>query len=250
MQDNFLKRGIYYNWCKETLDNLLFLSNSQFGFICELLQKQDGTPFITSHGISNIAWNKQTRLFYKKHQNIGLEFFNFDSLWGAAINTGKSVIANDPDNDHRRGGYPKDSGHPLLKSFLGLPIKGSDEKVVGVMGVANRPNGFDHDLVDFLRPFVSSYGILIEKYRSDEQRKILENEREELILDLKKSIAQIKKLSGLLPFCSYCKKVRDDKGYWNQIDTYIAEHSDADISHSICPECAKKHYPGLDIYNK
>ena len=56
-------------------------------------------------------------------------------------------------------------------------------------------------------------------------------------------------LSGLLPICSYCKKIRDDKGYWNQLETYISHHSDAEFSHGICEECAHKLYPDLDLYD-
>jgi len=74
-----------------------------------------------------------------------------------------------------------------------------------------------------------------------------ERERDRLIGELQEALSQVKRLSGLLPVCSYCKKVRDDKGYWNQIDAYIEEHSDADISHSICPECAEKYYPDMDL---
>jgi PAS domain S-box-containing protein len=62
---------------------------------------------------------------------------------------------------------------------------------------------------------------------------------------LKEALSQIKTLTGLLPICSSCKKIRDDKGYWNQIEGYIQQHSDAEFSHSICPACMKKLYPGL-----
>jgi hypothetical protein len=50
-------------------------------------------------------------------------------------------------------------------------------------------------------------------------------------------------LRGILPLCSFCKKVRDDKGYWEQVDVYISKHSQADFSHSVCPECMEKYYP-------
>ena len=60
-------------------------------------------------------------------------------------------------------------------------------------------------------------------------------------------ISEIKILSGLLPICSSCKKIRDDKGYWSQIEAYIQEHSEAQFSHSICPKCAKELYPDLDL---
>ena len=61
--------------------------------------------------------------------------------------------------------------------------------------------------------------------------------------ELSKALEEIKTLRGILPLCSFCKKIRDDKGYWEQVDVYIHKYSDADISHSICPECVKKHYP-------
>jgi ABC-type amino acid transport substrate-binding protein len=62
---------------------------------------------------------------------------------------------------------------------------------------------------------------------------------------LTKALAEVKQLSGFLPICASCKKIRDDKGYWNQIESYISQHSEAEFSHSICPECAKKLYPEL-----
>jgi PleD family two-component response regulator len=87
--------------------------------------------------------------------------------------------------------------------------------------------------------------VLIRAIRYAIERKKLEIEREKMIEKLQDALAKIKTLSGLLPICSFCKKIRDDKGYWNQIEVYVREHSDANFSHSICPECAKKHYPNL-----
>ena len=81
------------------------------------------------------------------------------------------------------------------------------------------------------------------------ERKLAEEEREKLIKELQESIKEIKTLRGILPLCSHCKKIRDDKGYWEQVDVYIHQHTDADVSHGICPECAKEHYPDLDIYD-
>lgn len=75
-----------------------------------------------------------------------------------------------------------------------------------------------------------------------------EEERERLIKELRDTISQVKALSGLLPICASCKKIRDDKGYWNQIEAYIGDHSEAEFSHSICPECAQILYP--EIYKE
>jgi PAS domain S-box-containing protein len=81
------------------------------------------------------------------------------------------------------------------------------------------------------------------------ERKVIEREREDLISELKGALAQVKMLSGLLPICSHCKKIRDDKGYWNQIEAYLTKHSEAKFSHGICKECAKKYYPDFDVYD-
>jgi PAS domain S-box-containing protein len=77
------------------------------------------------------------------------------------------------------------------------------------------------------------------------ERKKAEEERERLILELRDALSKIKTLSGLLPICASCKKIRDDKGYWRQIESYIKEHSEVDFSHGICPACMKKLYPEL-----
>lgn len=75
-----------------------------------------------------------------------------------------------------------------------------------------------------------------------------EKRREIIIAQLQEALSKVKQLSGLLPICASCKKIRDDKGYWNQIESYIKKHSEAEFSHGICPECAKKLYPHLDLY--
>jgi hypothetical protein len=68
------------------------------------------------------------------------------------------------------------------------------------------------------------------------QRKLIDEKRQ-------KALQEIKILRGFLPICASCKKIRDDSGYWNQMEAYIRDHSEAEFSHGICPECAKKLYP-------
>ena len=70
-------------------------------------------------------------------------------------------------------------------------------------------------------------------------------ERQRLMTELKTALDHIKQLQGMLPICSECKKIRDDKGYWNRIESYISRHSGVEFSHGICPDCAKKLYPEL-----
>jgi DNA-binding NtrC family response regulator len=86
-----------------------------------------------------------------------------------------------------------------------------------------------------------------------ERKRTLE-EQIRLISQLQEALAKVKQLSGLLPMCASCKKIRDDNGYWNQLEAYISDHSEADFSHGICPECVKKLYPeyahAFDAYEK
>lgn len=72
-----------------------------------------------------------------------------------------------------------------------------------------------------------------------------EKSRESVIRELQAALSKVKTLSGLLPICAACKKVRDDQGYWQQIENYISAHSEADFTHGICPECARRLYPGF-----
>lgn len=76
-----------------------------------------------------------------------------------------------------------------------------------------------------------------------EERKKAHQEKDELIGELQEALDEVKVLSGLIPICASCKKIRDDKGYWNQIESYISEHSEATFSHGICPDCTKALYP-------
>ena len=79
------------------------------------------------------------------------------------------------------------------------------------------------------------------------ERERAEKDRDRYINELQEALKEVKQLSGLLPICSHCKKIRDDRGYWNQIESYIRDHSEVEFSHSICQECAKKYYRDMDL---
>ncbi len=83
-----------------------------------------------------------------------------------------------------------------------------------------------------------------------EERKRAQIEKDHLIVELKDALSKVKTLSGLLPICSACKKIRDDRGYWNQLESYIHHHSEAEFSHSICPDCARKILEDIASYPK
>ena len=142
-------------------------------------------------------------------------------IWADSVRMRIPVVHNDYQNMHDRKGYPE--GHFQVNRHLSVPIFDS-EKIVAVAGVGNKEAPYD----DF-----------------DLRQTLLFMNSMWTILRQKKAVEEIKTLRGILPLCSFCKKIRDDEGYWEQVDIYIHKHSQADISHSICPECVKKHYPNF-----
>jgi len=155
------------------LNNLLKITKSEFGFIGEVLYKSKEQPYLKTHAITNISWNKKTQEFYEKNAQNGFEFYNLKTLFGHVISTGKPVIANNPPEDERRGGIPQD--HPSINSFLGLPFHyGSN--LVGMVGIANRPEGYDEKLVEDMSPLLTMCANIIEGYRNIQRRNQAEEE--------------------------------------------------------------------------
>jgi hypothetical protein len=153
--------------------------------------------------------------------------------WADSVRLRREVIHNNYQSLADKKGYPE--GHFHLIRHLGIPIFDGD-RIVGVTGVGNKEEPYDESDARQITLFMNSmWGIM--------KRRRTEQEREGLIVELKDALAKVKTLSGLLPICMHCKKIRDDKGYWNELETYIREHSDADFSHGLCMECAKEFYP-------
>ncbi|MFN3985443.1 MAG: EAL domain-containing protein [Rhodocyclaceae bacterium] len=137
----------------QLLDDLLALTRSEYGFVGEVLRTADGSPYLKTYAITDISWDPGSRTFFERNIDDGLEFHNLDTLFGAVMTSGRAVIANDPERDPRRGGTPP--GHPPLRAFLGVPVAHAGE-LVGMIGLANRPGGYDDAVVDFLAPVVST----------------------------------------------------------------------------------------------
>ncbi len=167
-QSQYITNVDHHKLFDELLSNLLKLTDSEYGFIGEVLYTEDKKPYLKTHAITNIAWNKETRKFYNENAPQGMEFFNLESLFWSVMTTGKPVIANDPANDPRRGGLPE--GHPALNHFLGLPFYMGNE-FVGMVGIANKPGGYESELIDYLKPFLSTCANLIDGYRNVKERR-------------------------------------------------------------------------------
>jgi PAS domain S-box-containing protein len=146
----------------------------------------------------------------------------------ASFETAKRVFVEEMALENARQGDPNRS------RILELELTSKDGGVVPVE--AN---------FGFLRDAMGKPVGILSIARDITERKRMEEEREKLIHELQDALANIKTLRGLLPICSHCKKIRDDKGYWNQIESYIRDHSGAEFTHGMCPECLKKHYPDL-----
>jgi PAS domain S-box-containing protein len=106
--------------------------------------------------------------------------------------------------------------------------------------------GEDRFFITSVKPITDAVGkvtavVCISKDITD--RKRAEEDRENLIKDLKTALVHVRTLSGLLPICANCKKIRDDQGYWTQIESYIRDHSQAQFTHGVCPECAERFFP-------
>lgn len=113
--------------------------------------------------------------------------------------------------------------------------------VTAVTEIEDAARGFQAGAVDFIQ---KPLDLVMAKARVDLHIKL-----HKTMQDLNEALSQVKTLSGFLPICMHCKKIRDDSGYWNQIESYIRKHSEAEFSHSICKECAEKHYPDMmDLY--
>jgi hypothetical protein len=91
----------------------------------------------------------------------------------------------------------------------------------------------------------SLHRLFVFQQKSSDQLNRKNDELRKANAELQTAMDNLKTLKGLLPICAHCKKIRDDSGYWQQIETYVSQHSEADFSHGICPECMEKYFPDL-----
>lgn len=166
------------------LSDLLTITESEYGFIGEVLLDSEGKPYLKTHTITNIAWNDETRKYYNDNIEEGLIFSNLKTLFGAVMTTGKPVISNSPLSDPRRGGLPH--GHPPLNAFMGLPF-GTDGTTEGMLGLSNRKGGYDNKLIEFLEPLISTITHLIKASKNEKLRKQIEIELHKQFNDLQKT---------------------------------------------------------------
>lgn len=173
-QAKFIASGDPREAFVDLLDILLKVTDSNYGFIGEVHRTPEGAPYLKSLAITNIAWNEETQSFYEQNYRAGLEFHNLETLFGDTLRTGKVVISNDPANDSRSGGLP--SGHPPLNAYLGIPIF-AGEQLIGMAGIANRPEGYDEELVKFLEPLLMTCSNFVIAHRTERSYRRSESAR-------------------------------------------------------------------------
>jgi len=113
----------------------------------------------------------------------------------------------------------------------------------GIAVEAMKAGAHDYLIKDHQRNYLHVMPITV---KNAIERYGMERERERLITELQNAITDIKTLRGLLPICARCKKIRDDKGYWNHIEKYIQEHTDAQFTHGYCPDCARELFNAME----
>jgi len=166
-QSDFIADAEAHPTFDRLLTHLLDITDSRYGFICEVFRDGDGAPYLRPYAITDISWDDGSRKLYEQYIQGGFEFRNLKTLFGAALTSGRPVLSNTPARDPRRGGLPP--GHPPLEAFMGLPLY-RGETMVGMLGVANRPNGYDEELVEHLQPFTATCAVLIEAYGNNRRR--------------------------------------------------------------------------------
>lgn len=169
------------------LTHLLDITDSQYGFIGEVLRDGQGAPYVRIYAITDMSWDDASRTLYQSVVSGGFEFRNPNTLFGHVLTTCRPVLTNDPEHDPRRGGTPP--GHPPLKAFMGLPLFRGGE-LVGLAAVANRPDGYDDSQIEHLQPFTSTCAMLIEAYRNSQRRRHAEGMLRKLNLELEDHVNQ------------------------------------------------------------
>jgi diguanylate cyclase (GGDEF)-like protein len=148
------------------LDELITLTESGFGFIGEVRQS-DSHQYLKMRAISDIAWNQETRERFESSKEDGLEFHDLDNLLGEPLRTLEPVISDDFANDKRVGGLPH--GHPSIYKYCGIPIISAD-KVIGIIGLANRQQGYSEGFVNTITSFTLTIAMLIQRDRVFKER--------------------------------------------------------------------------------
>jgi PAS domain S-box-containing protein len=172
-----------------------------------------------------------------------------DSATGECMRTRSSLLFQTESIDEVDNRFPGllPTFKAGLRSMIFIPLISKDQVIGALFLQATKLNAYSEGELRLAERVGHQIAGAIANAQLFIERKRAEAEKEKLIVQLQKALGEVKQLSGLLPICASCKKIRDDKGYWNQIETYIRDRSEAEFSHGICPDCFKKLYPDIEI---
>gem|GEM_PF-4489200 len=145
----------------------LEVTGCTYGFIGEVLRDENGDTYLQMHALTDISWIEEAGDDERMHHASRLQFRNHDSLFGYTLRTGLPLITNTPQSYRTRSGVP--GGHPPMDSFAGIPVQ-SNGKLVGMIGLANRPGGFDESIIPKLEPLSMTFSVMVEAQRADRER--------------------------------------------------------------------------------
>lgn len=165
-QSAFITTQNHHALFDQLLQQIIDYTGSRFGFFGEVLRNDQGAPYLRTFAISNIAWDDDSRAFYAAHAPKGMEFRNLDSLFGQVLRSGEALLSNNPPQHPASGGTPP--GHPPLQAFLGLPVR-VDQQMIGMLGLANRQDGYQHEQIEQLQPLLACLGQMIDALRREQQ---------------------------------------------------------------------------------
>ena len=157
----------------ELLRSVLELSGSEYGLIGERRQDEQGRPWLEVHVVADSFRDDASRSFFEQHGREGLEFHQLDNLLGRVVTEGRPLISNDPHNDPLRGSLP--DHHPPLDAFLGIPIRLGD-RVLGMIGLANRDGGYDTAIIERLQPVLGTCAQILNALEKERERREIHRE--------------------------------------------------------------------------
>lgn len=162
----YVSSRVIHDTSRYMLDCLLKITQSEYGLIGEVLHDEKGKPYFETHVMSNLSWNEESSKYFESSNGSGMVVTNLDNVLGKAIETGQALVLGKAEMEKFRNSFP--GGHPVPESFAGVPIYFGDE-MVGLYALANRKQGYDDRILEFLKPFNATYGVIINAYRLTEQ---------------------------------------------------------------------------------
>lgn len=192
--------------------------------------------FIGEVPIALISLVDNKRQWFKSKVGLNVTETDRDSSFCAhTVHSNSMLVVEDATLDERFADNPLVTGDPSIRFYAGAPLITSEGHVLGSLCMIDRiPRRLSAERAAALEKLAGLVVTLLEL--------------RQVSMDLAEAAKNIKKLNGLLPICSYCKSIRNDEQYWQGVEMYIETHTEAALTHGICPDCTKSHFP--EIYDQ